>query len=287
MLPNQRVATVAQDSFYRNLTPEEIALAADHNFDEPAAFDWPLMYDVLYNLRMRKKVEIPSYDYTRHARGEAKTTLWNIDVVLFEGILAFHDEPEHKMSELMDLRIFVETDSDTRLARRVFRDTQTRGRTLESVLAQYERFVKPAFEQHIMPLKKKADVIIPWGDYSQGRFSDDGSWQRQRYPALDMIVEHIRLLLSLLPPFLPSHPFSSCRNKACGLCTTCTLRLACEPPCARVSHLTPAPLPEQKAPNQQQKGRERGDGGGAVMEGQNKAEQPITGHTATGTAGAG
>lgn len=192
---------MAQDSFYRNLTAEEIARAASHNFDEPAAFDWPLMHDVLSNLRRRRKVDVPTYDYKTHSRrSDVSTPLWNIDVVLFEGILAFHDEGEVSMSQLMDLKIFVETDSDTRLARRVFRDTQSRGRSLESVLAQYERFVKPSFERYILPLKKKADVIIPWGDYSQNMFSDDGTWQTMRYPALEMIVEHIQTKLSSFGP---------------------------------------------------------------------------------------
>jgi uridine kinase len=200
LLPNQRVAIVAQDSFYRNLTPDEIRRAAQHNFDEPAAFDWPLMHDVLASLRRRRKVDVPTYDYKTHSRSDVVVPLWNIDVVLFEGILAFHDEPDVRMGELMDLKIFVETDSDTRLARRVFRDTQNRGRSLESVLLQYERFVKPSFEQYILPLKKRADVIIPWGDYSQNMFSDDGSWQSQRYPALEMIVEHIQTKLASFGP---------------------------------------------------------------------------------------
>ena len=219
LLPNQRVAIVAQDSFYRNLTPEEIKMVAHHNFDEPAAFDWVSMYDVLLSLKQRKKTDIPSYDYNTHSRTSEVTPLWNVDVVLFEGILSFYDEEDdmkpvfagsasssssasasgserRRLSELMDLKIFVETDSDTRLARRVFRDTSQRGRTLDGVLNQYEKFVKPAYEKYIQPLKRKADVIIPWGDYSRNCFSDDGSWRCMKYPALDMIVEHIQTKLA-------------------------------------------------------------------------------------------
>jgi uridine kinase len=189
------------------------------------------MYDVLLSLKHRKKTEIPTYDYKTHSRTTEVVSLWNVDVVLFEGILAFHDDSDYdqdqiilrsksptststnnnsnynsnnngdngkrRLSDLMDLKIFVETDSDTRLARRVFRDTSQRGRTLDSVLTQYEKFVKPAYEKYIQPLKRKADVIIPWGDYSDNCFSDDGSWKAVRYPALDMIVEHIQTKLAL------------------------------------------------------------------------------------------
>ena len=199
MLPNQRVAIVSQDSFYRNLTPEELPNAREFNWDCPEAFDWELQRNVLRDLRHRRKVEVPVYDYVHNCRSETEhVTLWNVDVVIFEGILSFykHPNPELCLDTLMDLKIFVETDSDTRLARRMFRDTQFRGRSIASVLAQYSKFVKPSYDQHIAPLKRRADIIIPWGDYSDNVFSDDGSWKKQRYPALDMIVEHIHSKLT-------------------------------------------------------------------------------------------
>lgn len=199
MLPNQRVAIVSQDSFYRNLTPEELPNAREFNWDCPEAFDWELQRDVLRDLRHRRKVEVPVYDYVHNCRSATEhVTLWNVDVVIFEGILSFykHPRPELCLDQLMDLKIFVETDSDTRLARRMFRDTQFRGRSIASVLAQYSKFVKPSYDQHIAPLKRRADIIIPWGDYSDNVFSDDGSWKKQRYPALDMIVEHIHSKLT-------------------------------------------------------------------------------------------
>ena len=200
MLPNQRVAIVSQDNFYRGLTPEEQPTAADFNFDHPDAFDWETMYKALAALRERKRVEIPTYDYVTHTRSKEVHPLWNYDVVLFEGILTFYQHPRFCLTPLMDLKIFVETDSDTRLARRVLRDTKGRGRTVESVLQQYERFVKPAYDQFIAPLKKKADVIIPWGDYSGNVFSDNGEWKDVHYPALDMIVEHIQTKLAACTP---------------------------------------------------------------------------------------
>jgi len=197
MLPNQRVAIVSQDNFYRGLRPEEQATAADFNFDHPDALDWKAQYEALSQLRERKRVQIPTYDYVTHTRSKVVHELWNYDVVLFEGILAFYQHPEYCLLPLMDLKIFVETDSDTRLARRVLRDTKVRGRTVESVLEQYERFVKPAYDQFIAPLKRKADVIIPWGDYSGNCFNDDGNWKQVHYPALDMIVEHIQTKLAV------------------------------------------------------------------------------------------
>ena len=199
MLPNQRVAIVSQDSFYRNLTPEELPNAREFNWDCPEAFDWELQRDVLQSLRHRRKVDVPVYDYVNNCRSTTKhVTLWNVDVVIFEGILAFyqHPDPSLCLDPLLDLKIFVETDSDTRLARRMYRDTQFRGRSIASVLTQYSKFVKPSYDRHIAPLKRRADIIIPWGDYSDNVFSDDGSWKKQRYPALDMIVEHIQSKLT-------------------------------------------------------------------------------------------
>lgn len=194
--PNKRVAIVTQDSFYRNLTPEELPLAREFNWDCPEAFDWELQRDVLAALRHRKKVEVPVYDYVHNCRSETEhVTLWNVDVVIFEGILAFyrHPDPNLCLDSLIDLKVFVETDADTRLARRVFRDTQFRGRSIESVLTQYSKFVKPSYDTHIAPLKRRSDIIIPWGDYSDNVFYDDGSWKNKNYPALDMIVRDIQL----------------------------------------------------------------------------------------------
>jgi len=208
MLPNQRVVIVSQDNFYRGLTDEEQPFAADFNFDHPNALDWKTTYEVLSQLRDRKRVKIPTYDYKKHVRSDVVRELWNYDIVLFEGILAFHPHPEYCLLPLMDLKIFVETDSDTRLARRVLRDTKCRGRTVESVLQQYERFVKPAYDQFIAPLKRKADVIIPWGDYSGNVFNDDGKWKTVHYPALDMIVEHIQTRLAACSAGQPTRSIS-------------------------------------------------------------------------------
>eukprot|EP00727_Mastigamoeba_balamuthi_P011121 m51a1_g6631 putative phosphoribulokinase uridine kinase family protein (258) ;mRNA; f:70317-71572 len=196
MLHNKHVAIVSQDSFYRDLTKEELAKVSQHNFDEPSAFDWPLIVQTLRDLKDRKRVEIPHYDFCTHSRTRETTPLWNMDVVLFEGILSFHNIPDG----LMDLKIFVETDADTCLARRVYRDMKERGRSLDSVLTQYETFVKPSFDQYVTPQRRQADVIIPWGDYSSNVFGDDGSWKERTYPAITMIAEHILNRLSTVTP---------------------------------------------------------------------------------------
>jgi len=179
-LGTQRVVIVSLDSYYRALTHDQIELAhaAEFNFDHPDAFDWELLYEQLDQLRKGKSVNIPVYDFASHSRLKEKHTTIHgsvIDVILFEGILSFHSTA---VRDLFDMKIFVDTDSDTRLARRVLRDIRERGRSLESVLSQYEKFVKPAFDQYIWTTKKHADVVIPRGS--------------SNVVAIDLIVQHIQ-----------------------------------------------------------------------------------------------
>ncbi|XP_048524616.1 uridine-cytidine kinase isoform X2 [Dendroctonus ponderosae] len=159
----RQVVCIAQDSFYRDLTPSEIAKAAkgQFNFDHPDAFDETLMKTTLNDILAGKIVTIPTYDYKNHAlKKNELLTIYPADVVLFEGILVFYF-PE--VRKLFHMKLFVDTDSDTRLARRVPRDINERGRSLDQVLNQYMNFVKPAFEEFCSPTKKFADVIIPRG----------------------------------------------------------------------------------------------------------------------------
>jgi len=170
------------DSFYRALTKEELLNVGNHNFDHPDAFDWDLLYSTLEALSRGKTVSIPTYDFTTNSRlPNVSTTLHGSisDIVIIEGILLFHPQ---QVLDLLDMKLFVDTDADTRLARRVRRDIAERGRSLESVLNQYERFVKPAFDKYILPTKKYADVIIPRG------FSNS--------VAIDLIVLHIKQKLA-------------------------------------------------------------------------------------------
>ncbi|KAB7497368.1 Uridine-cytidine kinase 2 [Armadillidium nasatum] len=140
----------SQDAFYRPLLPEEAskALKGAFNFDHPDAFDNELILQTLHQILEGKICEIPNYDYVTNSRLDTKTTIYPADVVLFEGILMFY-QPE--IRSLFHMKLFVDSDADTRLARRVMRDTNERGRQLEQVLTQYTKLVKPAFEEFCLP----------------------------------------------------------------------------------------------------------------------------------------
>jgi uridine kinase len=182
-LENQRVVIISQDSFYTSLKEDQLPEVHSYNFDHPNAFDWPLLESVLSGIKTGKRVEIPEYSFITHARLDKSTPLYGADVILFEGILSFYTAD---LRNTMDLKIFVDTDADTRLSRRVMRDINERGRSLQGVLHQYETFVKPSFEEYILPTKKYADVIIPRGIDNQ--------------VAIKLIVQHIRTKLEERDP---------------------------------------------------------------------------------------
>jgi len=184
-LENRRVVIISQDSFYRSLPEDALKEVHSYNFDHPNAFDWSLLEEVLRGIKGGKRVEIPEYSFITHTRLKESTALYGADVILFEGILAFYTQ---ELRETMDLKLFVDTDADTRLSRRVMRDITERGRTLQGVLHQYETFVKPSFEDYILPTKKYADVIIPRGIDNQ--------------VAIKLIVQHIRTKLEERDPTL-------------------------------------------------------------------------------------
>jgi len=177
----RQVVSISQDSFYRELTDEEKSRAqrGRFNFDHPDAFDENLMYTTMKDILDGKKVTINCYDYrTNSLSPNEQITIYPADVVLFEGILVFYFPA---IRELFHMKLFVDTDSDTRLARRVPRDIKERGRDLDQVLNQYMLFVKPAFEEFCSPTKKFADVIIPRG--------------ADNTVAIDLIVHHINDIL--------------------------------------------------------------------------------------------
>lgn len=156
------VTLLSMDSFYKVLNEEQHKLAEnnEYNFDHPDAFDFDLMVETLKKLKVGKHVEVPRYDFQTHSRSKEKTQMYGANVVIFEGIMTFCNKA---LIDVMDLKIFVETDSDIRLARRLKRDITERGRDLEGVLKQYNKFVKPAFEQFIEPSVKDADIVVPRG----------------------------------------------------------------------------------------------------------------------------
>ena len=175
-----RVAIISQDSFYKNLNKKELELAEkqEYNFDHPNAFDWGLLENILRDIRDGKPVDVPSYSFVTHQRNSQTSLVVGADVILVEGILIMYHEP---IRQLMDMKIFVDEAADVRLSRRILRDIKERGRDLEGVLFQYERHVKPSFEQYIQPTKKWADVIIPRG--------------KENIVAIGLIVQHIQTTL--------------------------------------------------------------------------------------------
>ncbi|KAM1111786.1 hypothetical protein ACFX2B_044120 [Malus domestica] len=178
-LHDHRVVLVNQDSFYRGLTPEESERVHEYNFDHPDAFDTEQLLDCIQKLKNGQSVQVPIYDFKTHRRKSDSFRQVNAsDVIILEGILVFHDQ---HVRNLMNIKIFVDTDADVRLARRIRRDTVERGRDINSVLEMYAKFVKPAFDDFVHPSKKYADVIIPQGG--------------ENHVAIDLIVQHIRTKL--------------------------------------------------------------------------------------------
>ena len=134
------------------------------NYDHPDAFDTDLMVEQLRQLKAGHAIECPTYDYTVHNRAEATITIQPAPVILVEGILLFCSQ---ELCDLLDIKVFVDTDADVRILRRIMRDVKKRGRTLDSVVTQYLTTVKPMHEQFVEPSKRKADLIIPEGGKNQ------------------------------------------------------------------------------------------------------------------------
>lgn len=176
----RNVTIVKQDSFYRDLTADEHERAkrGEYNFDHPDAFDINLIKSFLMDIKAGRGIELPMYDYINNKRTTKTKSIRCSDVVLFEGILVFYF-PE--IRDLFNMKLFVDTDPDTRLSRRVVRDVEEHGRSLDQILHQYMTLVKPAFEEFCLPTKKYADVIIPRG-------ADNSV-------AVDLIVQHIQELM--------------------------------------------------------------------------------------------
>uniref|UniRef100_A0A668A874 Uridine-cytidine kinase n=1 Tax=Myripristis murdjan TaxID=586833 RepID=A0A668A874_9TELE len=159
------VVLLSMDSFYKVLNKEQQELAAknEYNFDHPDAFDFELLVTVLRKLKKGKSVKVPVYDFTSHCRRKEWKTVYGANVVIFEGILAFANK---ELLKLLDMKVFVDTDSDIRLVRRLKRDISERGRDISGVIKQYNKFVKPAFEQYIEPTVQVADIVVPRGQWN-------------------------------------------------------------------------------------------------------------------------
>ena len=155
-----QVTVLSHDNYYKrhdDMTYEE---RCQLNYDEPAALETDLMAIHLDQLRHGQAIDCPVYDFTQHNRSNETIRIEPRQVIIVEGILIFEDKD---LRELMDIRIFVDTDADVRLCRRIKRDVNKRGRSLESVLSQYQNTVKPMHEMYVEPSKKYANIIVPEG----------------------------------------------------------------------------------------------------------------------------
>ena len=165
-----KVALIEQDYYYERVKT---------NYDHPSAFDNELLYTHLTELMEGNAVELPVYDYVNHTRSAEKKHQEPKDVIIIEGMFGLHSE---KLRELMDIKIFVDTPSDLRILRRLLRDINERGRTVESVINQYLVSVRPMHEKYIKPTKQYADIIVPDGGYND--------------IAVDILITKIKSLLA-------------------------------------------------------------------------------------------
>lgn len=156
----QHVALISQDSYYKHLphlTPEQ---RAGVNYDHPDSFDNELLLEHLQMLRSGQSIDVPVYSFSEHLRTAETVRVEPKSVIVLEGILVLADAP---LRQEMDIKVFVDTDADVRVLRRIARDLRERGRSIESVYAQYLETVKPMHEAFIEPSKRHADLIVPEG----------------------------------------------------------------------------------------------------------------------------
>ena len=159
-LGSKQVAVISEDAYYKNNTHLPFEEREKINYDHPDAFDHALLYEHLTQLRQGKAINIPIYDYNNHLRCKETRHIGQHAIIVLEGILLFTNP---KVRELMDVKIFMNTSLDICLIRRLQRDIAKRGRSLESVLAQYEATVRPMYWQFIEPSSRHADLIVPRG----------------------------------------------------------------------------------------------------------------------------
>ena len=155
-----RIAMLRHDDYYKKNTNLPLEERVKINYDHPSAFDTELLLEHLDALKNGSPVNCPIYDYSMHDRGQDIRIVEPADVIILEGILIFENK---EVLSRLDIKVFVDTDPDVRILRRIIRDVKERGRTLDSVAMQYLGTVKPMHEAFVEPSKKHADVIIPEG----------------------------------------------------------------------------------------------------------------------------
>ena len=159
----EQVTLLQHDRYYRDRNDLRLEERAALNYDHPNSLETDLLVKHVRDLKNGKAVDVPQYDFTRHARLSETETFQPRRALIVEGILIFADAA---LRELMDIKVFVDTDSDTRFIRRLQRDVAERGRTMESVVDQYQSTVKPMHLEFVEPSKRYADVIIPLGGHN-------------------------------------------------------------------------------------------------------------------------
>ncbi len=158
------VAVIPQDSYYRDSSHLPLEERLKLNFDEPAAIEWELLVEQLKQLKAGKAIEQPTYSYLTCTRQPQTVHVEPRDIVIVEGILILCDE---QLRNMLDMKIFVDADSDERLIRVINRDIIERGRTVDMVIERYEKVLRPMHMQHIEPTKRYADLIIPQGGHNK------------------------------------------------------------------------------------------------------------------------
>ncbi|MVP02410.1 MULTISPECIES: uridine kinase [Paenibacillus] len=159
-LGTKNVTLICQDNYYADRSELTMEERVKINYDHPHAFENKLLLKHLGELRLGREIEVPIYDFTRHARSSETLLVQGTPIIIIEGIHVLTDED---LRGALDIKVFVDTDPDVRILRRIMRDTQERGRSLQSVFDQYLTTVKPMHDAFIEPSKKYADIIIPEG----------------------------------------------------------------------------------------------------------------------------
>ncbi|MFC6465373.1 uridine kinase [Marinilactibacillus sp. GCM10026970] len=162
--PGRSIMMLEQDSYYKNQDHLDFEERLATNYDHPYAFDTDLLIEHLNKLVNYETIEKPVYDYTKHTRSSEVIVQEPKEVIILEGILILEDS---RLREMMDIKVYVDTDDDIRIIRRIKRDIEERARTLDQVIEQYLTVVKPMHTQFIEPTKKNADIIIPEGGRNQ------------------------------------------------------------------------------------------------------------------------
>ncbi|AWI12933.1 MULTISPECIES: uridine kinase [Bacillaceae] len=172
------IALIEQDAYYKDQSDKPFQERLHTNYDHPLAFDTDYLIEHISQLLQYKSIEKPVYDYTIHTRSQETIHVEPKRVIIIEGILVLEDE---RLRQLMDIKLFVDTDPDIRIIRRLLRDTKERGRTVDSVINQYLSMVRPMHNQFVEPTKRYADIIIPEGG--------------QNKVAIDLMVTKIQTIL--------------------------------------------------------------------------------------------